>query len=151
MKKYFKLLSIFNECGKCDCGKRASSRSEGRAEGLSKMKGTRPGNVAAYRQNLCQLSDILHDIIDITKLFPAAILEWHCNKLSQNHWKLSKCCQFIFRQAHLSEIWQFWQIDRYDRFTTKNLRNLSKLTLIKAHSSSKWSHWKRSTTSEIIS
>ena len=34
LKKYFKLLSIFNECGKCECGKRASSRSEGRAEGL---------------------------------------------------------------------------------------------------------------------
>ena len=35
LKKYFKLLSIFNECGKRECGKRASSRSEGRAEGLS--------------------------------------------------------------------------------------------------------------------
>ena len=35
LKKYFKLLSIFNEYGKCECGKRASSRSEGRAEGLS--------------------------------------------------------------------------------------------------------------------
>ena len=47
----FKHLSIFNECGKRECGKRASSHSEGRAEGLSKMKRTRPGNVAAYRQN----------------------------------------------------------------------------------------------------
>ena len=63
--------------------------------------GQLPGNVSEKGQNITNIPDLLDNIINH---FPAAIFEWQCNKMWQNHRKLPNMSFW-----HLTLPVKFWQ------------------------------------------